>query len=150
MVAELHRQESGVGGLSYEEISAEALAVREPARYDRVTCMEMLEHVPDPASIVAACAALAAPGAHLFFSTISRTPKAYVFAILGAEYILKLLPRGTHDYEKFITPAELAGFCRAAGLQVADIIGMQYNLLSKQYRLGGPTDVNYLMHAVKP
>ncbi len=150
MVAELHRQESGVGGLSYEEISAEALAVREPARYDRVTCMEMLEHVPDPASIVAACAALAAPGAHLFFSTISRTPKAYVFAILGAEYILKLLPRGTHDYEKFVTPAELAGFCRAAGLQVADIIGMQYNLLSKQYRLGGPTDVNYLLHAVKP
>ncbi len=150
LVAELHRQESGVGGLSYEEISAEALAQREPARYDRVTCMEMLEHVPDPASIVASCAALAAPGAHLFFSTISRTPKAYVFAILGAEYILKLLPRGTHDYEKFVTPAELAGFCRAAGLQVADIIGMQYNLLSKQYRLGGPTDVNYLLHAVKP
>jgi 2-polyprenyl-6-hydroxyphenyl methylase/3-demethylubiquinone-9 3-methyltransferase len=150
MVAELHRQETGVAGLAYEQVSAEALAEREPARYDRVTCMEMLEHVPDPASIVASCAALAAPGAHLFFSTISRTPKAYVFAILGAEYLLKILPRGTHDYARFVTPGELAGFCRRAGLQVADITGMQYNPFTKHYRLGGPTDVNYLLHAVKP
>ncbi len=149
MVAELHRQESGVAGLDYESIAAEALAEREPGCYERVTCMEMLEHVPDPGSVVRACATLAASGAHVFFSTISRTPKAYLYAILGAEYVLKLLPRGTHDYERFITPAELSELCRAAGLEVQHLMGMQYNPFTERYRLGGTTDVNYLLHAVK-
>jgi 2-polyprenyl-6-hydroxyphenyl methylase / 3-demethylubiquinone-9 3-methyltransferase len=148
-VAELHRLESGVAGLEYQAISAEALADLEPGRYGMVTCMEMLEHVPDPASVVAACARLLAPGGSAFFSTISRNPKAYLFAIIGAEYVLGLLPRGTHDYAKFIRPAELAQCCRESGLEVAHLIGMLYNPITKAYRLGPDTSVNYIVHAVK-
>ena len=112
--------------------------------------MELLEHVPDPSSTVAACAQLAKPGASVFFSTISRNPKSYLHAVLGAEYILRLLPRGTHDYMKFIKPSELAAMCREAGLEVREVLGMSYNPLSKTYSLGSDTSVNYLMHAVKP
>ena len=147
-VAQLHRLESGVA-VDYERIAAEQLAQREPASFDVVTCMEMLEHVPEPASTVAACAALAKPGGHVFFSTINRNPKAYLFAIVGAEYVLRLLPKGTHDYAKFIKPAELARHARNAGLEVRDIIGMTYNPVTKVYSLGRDTDVNYLVHAVK-
>lgn len=111
--------------------------------------MELLEHVPDPASTVAACAALARPGGHLFFSTINRNPKSYLFAIIGAEYILRMLPRGTHDYARFIKPSELAQFCRAAGLEIRDITGMTYNPITKVYALGPDSDVNYIVHAVK-
>jgi 2-polyprenyl-6-hydroxyphenyl methylase/3-demethylubiquinone-9 3-methyltransferase len=149
MVAQLHRLESGVA-VDYEAVSAEALASREPAAYDLVTCLEMLEHVPDPASTVSACAALAAPGGHVFFSTISRNAKAYAYAVVGAEYLLNLLPKGTHDYGKFIRPSELARLCRQAGLEVRDITGLGYNALTKTYSLGPDTSVNYLMHAVRP
>jgi 2-polyprenyl-6-hydroxyphenyl methylase / 3-demethylubiquinone-9 3-methyltransferase len=148
-VAQLHQLESGVGNLDYEEIAAEAIALREPNSFDVVTCMEVLEHVPDPAQTVAACARLVRPNGHIFLSTINRNPKAYLFAILGAEYILRLLPRGTHDYAKFIKPSELALACRQAGLEVKTIIGMTYNPISKVYALGQDTDVNYLMHAVR-
>jgi 2-polyprenyl-6-hydroxyphenyl methylase/3-demethylubiquinone-9 3-methyltransferase len=147
-VAQLHRLESQVP-VDYERIAAETLAQREPGAYDVVTCMEMLEHVPDPASTVAACAALVKPGGHVFFSTINRNPKAYVFAIVGAEYVLRLLPRGTHDYARFIKPAELARHARTAGLEVHDLIGMTYNPVTRVYSLGRDTDVNYLIHAVK-
>ena len=148
-VAQLHQLESHVP-VEYEAIAAEALALREPHAFDAVTCMEMLEHVPDPKSTVAACAALAAPGGQVFFSTINRNPKSYLFAVLGAEYVLKLLPKGTHDYEKFIRPAELAGMCRAAGLQVLEILGMSYNPFTRAYSLGPDTSVNYLMRTEKP
>lgn len=148
-VADLHSLESGVA-VRYELISAEALAAREPARYDVVTCMEMLEHVPDPAAIVHACAALVKPGGHVFFSTINRNPKSYLFAVLGAEYILRLLPRGTHDYAKFITPAELAQFARNAGMEVHALKGMTYNPLTKIYSLNQDTDVNYLLACIRP
>ena len=147
-VAELHRLESGVK-VDYECISAEDLAARAPATFDVVTCMEMLEHVPDPASVVRACATLVKPGGHVFFSTINRNPKSYLFAVLGAEYILNLLPRGTHDYMKFIKPSELSRFCRAAGLEVRELTGMHYNPLTNRYWLERDTGVNYLMHAVK-
>ena len=147
-VAELHRLESGVE-VKYECISAEDLAGRAPATFDVVTCMEMLEHVPDPASVVRACATLVKPGGHVFFSTINRNPKSYLFAVLGAEYILNLLPRGTHDYMKFIKPSELSRFCRAAGLEVRELTGMHYNPLTNRYWLERDTGVNYLMHAVK-
>ena len=147
-VAELHRLESGVE-VQYECISAEDLAGRAPATFDVVTCMEMLEHVPDPASVVRACATLVKPGGHVFFSTINRNPKSYLFAVLGAEYILNLLPRGTHDYMKFIKPSELSRFCRAAGLEVRELTGMHYNPLTNRYWLERDTGVNYLMHAVK-
>ena len=147
-VAALHQLESKVN-VDYEKIPAEELAAREPGQYDIVTCMELLEHVPDPASTVAACAALAAPGGHLFFSTINRNPKSYLFAIIGAEYILRMLPRGTHDYARFIKPSELAQFCRAAGLEIRDITGMTYNPITKVYALGPDSDVNYIVHAVK-
>ena len=147
-VAELHRLESGVN-VDYECISAEDLAARAPATFDVVTCMEMLEHVPDPASVVRACATLVKPGGHVFFSTINRNPKSYLFAVLGAEYILNLLPRGTHDYMKFIKPSELSRFCRAAGLEVRELTGMHYNPLTNRYWLERDTGVNYLMHAVK-
>ena len=147
-VAELHRLESGVN-VQYECISAEDLAARAPASFDVVTCMEMLEHVPDPASVVRACATLVKPGGHVFFSTINRNPKSYLFAVLGAEYILNLLPRGTHDYMKFIKPSELSRFCRAAGLEVRELTGMHYNPLTNRYWLERDTGVNYLMHAVK-
>ncbi|WP_373379508.1 bifunctional 2-polyprenyl-6-hydroxyphenol methylase/3-demethylubiquinol 3-O-methyltransferase UbiG [Cupriavidus nantongensis] len=143
-VADLHSLESGVA-VTYEEIAAEALAAREPASVDVVTCMEMLEHVPDPASIVQACATLVRPGGHVFFSTINRNLKAYLLAIVGAEYVLNMLPRGTHDYEKFITPSELARFARQAGLDLVEMRGMTYNPLSQVYTLGQDTDVNYLM-----
>lgn len=148
-VARFHLIESGVS-VEYETVSAEDLAAREPGRYDVVTCMEMIEHVPNPASTVAACAALAKPGAHVFFSTINRNPKSYLFAVIGAEYILRLLPRGTHDYAKFIKPSELARYCRSAGLDVSEIIGMTYNPLTKIYALGHDTDVNYLVHTRRP
>jgi len=148
-VARLHLLESGLS-VEYEAVSAEDLAAREPGRYDVVTCMELLEHVPNPASTVAACAAMAKPGAHVFFSTLNRNPKSYLFAVIGAEYVLKLLPRGTHDYAKFIKPSELARYCRSAGLDVIEIIGMTYNPFSKIYALGHDTDVNYLVHARRP
>ncbi|MBI4292217.1 MAG: bifunctional 2-polyprenyl-6-hydroxyphenol methylase/3-demethylubiquinol 3-O-methyltransferase UbiG [Betaproteobacteria bacterium] len=148
-VARFHLLESGLS-VDYEAVSAEDLAAREPGRYDVVTCMELLEHVPNPESTVAACAALAKPGAQLFFSTINRNPKSYLFAVIGAEYVLKLLPRGTHDYAKFIKPSELARYCRGAGLDVSEIIGMTYNPFTKVYALGRDTDVNYLVHAQRP
>ncbi|WP_042884471.1 bifunctional 2-polyprenyl-6-hydroxyphenol methylase/3-demethylubiquinol 3-O-methyltransferase UbiG [Cupriavidus necator] len=143
-VADLHSLESGVV-VNYEEIAAEALAAREPASVDVVTCMEMLEHVPDPASIVRACATLVKPGGYVFFSTINRNLKAYLLAIVGAEYVLNMLPRGTHDYDKFITPSELARFARQAGLDLIEMRGMTYNPLSQVYSLNRDTDVNYMM-----
>jgi 2-polyprenyl-6-hydroxyphenyl methylase/3-demethylubiquinone-9 3-methyltransferase len=143
-VADLHSLESGVA-VNYEEIAAEALAAREPHSVDVVTCMEMLEHVPDPASIVQACAILVRPGGHVFVSTINRNLKAYLMAVVGAEYILQMLPRGTHDYEKFITPSEMARFARNAGLDLVEMRGMTYNPLSQIYSLSRDTDVNYMM-----
>lgn len=148
-VADLHSLESGVA-VRYELIAAEALAAREPGQYDIVTCMEMLEHVPDPAAIVQACATLVKPGGKVFFSTISRNPKAYLFAVLGAEYLLNLLPKGTHDYAKFITPAELARFVRQADMSVDGLKGMTYNPITKIYSLNQDTDVNYLMACTRP
>lgn len=147
-VARLHLLESGKK-VDYRMISAEELASQEPGTFDIVTCMEMLEHVPNPASTIAACATLAKPSGHVFFSTINRNPKAYVFAILGAEYILRMLPKGTHDYAKFIKPSELARWAKSVGLQPDELIGMAYNPLSKKYSLGNDTAVNYLMHTVK-
>ncbi len=143
-VADLHSLESGVP-VRYELIAAEALAEREAGQYDVVTCMEMLEHVPDPAAIVQACATLVKPGGQVFFSTLNRNPKSYLFAIIGAEYVLRMLPKGTHDYAKFIKPAELAQYCRNAGLQVDAMKGMGYNPLTKIYSLNSDTDVNYLV-----
>ncbi|WP_064572937.1 bifunctional 2-polyprenyl-6-hydroxyphenol methylase/3-demethylubiquinol 3-O-methyltransferase UbiG [Cupriavidus gilardii] len=143
-VADLHSLESGVA-VTYEEIAAEALAARMPASFDVVTCMEMLEHVPDPASIVRACATLVRPGGYVFFSTINRNLKAYLLAVLGAEYVLNMLPRGTHDYDKFIKPAELARFARQAGLDLIELRGMVYRPLSQVYELSRDTDVNYMM-----
>ena len=148
-VAKLHLLESGVS-VDYEYCAAEALAAREPGSYDVITCMEMLEHVPDPASTVRACAVLARPGARMFFSTVNRNPKAYLLAVIGAEYVLKLLPKGTHDYAKFVRPSELARYCREAGLEVREIIGMTYNPITRVFSLGRDTGVNYLLHAVKP
>lgn len=147
-VARLHLLESGLQ-VNYLAISAEEFAQSNPGSYDVVTCLEMLEHVPDPASTVRACAALLKPGGTALFSTINRNPKAYLFAVIGAEYILRMLPRGTHDYAKFIRPAELARYCRDAGFDVADITGMNYNPLTKTYSLGQITDVNYLMRATR-
>jgi len=147
-VAQLHLHESKLA-VDYEAISAEDLAERSPGAYDVVTCMELLEHVPDPASTVRACAQLARPGSHVFFSTINRNLKAYVLAVIGAEYVLKLLPKGTHDYAKFVKPSELARHCRDAGLDVREITGMSYNPLTRVYSLGSDTDVNYLLHCVR-
>ena len=143
-VAELHALESGAQ-VNYQAISAEALALTEPASFDVVTCMEMLEHVPDPASVVNACASLAKPGATLFFSTLNRNPKSYLFAIIGAEYVLRLLPKGTHDYRKFITPSELGHFVRDAGLEIIGIKGLSYNPITQIYSLTNDTTVNYLI-----
>lgn len=143
-VARLHLLESGQK-VDYRKISAEELADGMPDAFDIVTCLEMLEHVPDPASTIRACARLVRPGGRVFFSTISRNPKAYLFAVVGAEYVLNLLPRGTHDYTRFIRPAELARYCRDAGLAGEEVIGMTYNPFSKTYALGADTDVNYLM-----
>ncbi|MBM3349037.1 MAG: bifunctional 2-polyprenyl-6-hydroxyphenol methylase/3-demethylubiquinol 3-O-methyltransferase UbiG [Betaproteobacteria bacterium] len=148
-VAELHQLESGTS-VRYLTISAEDLAKEESQSYDVVTCMEMLEHVPDPSSVVQACAKLCKPGGHIFFSTLNRNPKSYLFAIIGAEYILQLLPKGTHQYEKFIKPSELAQFTRAAGLEVIELKGMTYNPITQIYRLGSNTDVNYMMATRKP
>ena len=149
-VARLHQLESGVE-VRYERIAAEDLAAREPGRYGLVTCMEMLEHVPDPDSTVRACAALAAPGGILVFSTINRNPKSFLFAIVGAEYVLRLLPRGTHSYEKFIRPSELAGAARRAGLDAVDTTGLLYNPITRTYRLDArDVDVNYMMAFRKP
>lgn len=148
-VADLHSLESGIP-VRYELISAEELAAREPERFDIVTCMEMLEHVPDPAAIVRACATLVRPGGHVFFSTINRNPKAYLFAVIGAEYLLRMLPKGTHDYNKFITPAELAQFIRNANMDVNSLKGMGYNPLTKMYSLNQNTDVNYLVACTRP
>jgi len=142
-VAKLHRLESGVS-VDYRLVAAETLAAESPAAFDVVTCMEMLEHVPDPAAIVAACATLAAPGGLVIFSTINRNPKSYLFAIVGAEYLLQLLPRGTHDWAKFLRPAELATFARRAGLDLTDLIGMTYNPFARSFRLESDTSVNYL------
>ncbi|MBS0335352.1 MAG: bifunctional 2-polyprenyl-6-hydroxyphenol methylase/3-demethylubiquinol 3-O-methyltransferase UbiG [Proteobacteria bacterium] len=147
-VAELHRLESRLP-VTYESVSAEDLAERSPAAFDVVTCMELLEHVPSPPSTIAACAKLLKPDGHAFFSTINRNPKAYLFAVIGAEYILKLLPKGTHDYARFIKPSELASACRAAGLRTAEYIGMTYNPLTERYSLGPNCDVNYIVHCVK-
>ena len=148
-VADLHSLESGVN-VRYKLIAAEAMAAEEAGQYDVVTCMEMLEHVPDPAAIVQACAALVKPGGHVFMSTLNRNPKAYLFAVLGAEYILRLLPKGTHDYDKFITPAELSQFARSAGLDVNSMRGMGYNPLTKIYSLNNDTSVNYLVACTRP
>ena len=148
-VARLHGLESGVA-VSYRLIAAEALALESPGRFGVVTCMEMLEHVPDPASIVGACATLAARGATVFFATINRNPKSYVQAILGAEYLLRLLPRGTHDWSRFIRPAELARFARRSGLEIAGMTGMTYNPLTRIYRLTPDTSVNYIAAFRKP
>jgi 2-polyprenyl-6-hydroxyphenyl methylase/3-demethylubiquinone-9 3-methyltransferase len=143
-VAELHALESGAQ-VNYQAISAESLALTESASFDVVTCMEMLEHVPDPASVVKACATLAKPGATLFFSTLNRNPKSYLFAIIGAEYLLRLLPKGTHDYRKFITPSELGHFVRDAGLEIIGIKGLSYNPITQIYSLTNDTTVNYLI-----
>lgn len=148
-VAKLHQLESKLD-IRYEKISAESLAIREPASFDIVTCLEMLEHVPDPEAIVKACAQLVKPGGHLFFSTINRNPKSYLFAIIGAEYVLKLLPAGTHDYAKFIKPSELSSWARQYGLDGGELIGMSYNPFSKRYFLQKNVDVNYLAHFTRP
>jgi 2-polyprenyl-6-hydroxyphenyl methylase/3-demethylubiquinone-9 3-methyltransferase len=147
-VAKLHLKESGVK-VDYRQTSAEDLAQESPRAFDAVTCMEMLEHVPDPASTVAACARLVKPGGQVFFSTINRTPKAWLFAIVGAEYVLKLLPRGTHEYPKFIRPSELERWARHAGLSVREFTGMHYNPLTRQYSLGPGVDVNYFAYSIR-
>ncbi|MHB9118722.1 MAG: bifunctional 2-polyprenyl-6-hydroxyphenol methylase/3-demethylubiquinol 3-O-methyltransferase UbiG [Burkholderiales bacterium] len=144
-VAKLHLYESGLK-IDYRLIPAEQMADENPHAFDIVTCMEMLEHVPDPASIVHACAQLVKPGGHVFFSTLNRNLKSYLFAVIGAEYLLKLLPRGTHEYGKFLKPSELSRYCRDAGLNVGDLSGMSYNPLAKTYSLGSDTRVNYLMY----
>jgi 2-polyprenyl-6-hydroxyphenyl methylase/3-demethylubiquinone-9 3-methyltransferase len=148
-VAKLHKLESGAS-VDYRFVAAEALAAESPAAWDVVTCMELLEHVPDPASMVAACAALARPGGTVVFSTISRNPKAYLLAIVGAEYVLGLLPKGTHDYAKFLKPSELSALARRAGLQPAGVIGMTYNPFTREFRLEADTGVNYLMAFRRP
>ncbi|MDF1642977.1 MAG: bifunctional 2-polyprenyl-6-hydroxyphenol methylase/3-demethylubiquinol 3-O-methyltransferase UbiG [Pseudomonadales bacterium] len=148
-VAELHKKESGFD-IEYRLTTIEELAEQEPENYDIIACMEMLEHVPDPSSIIKACSKALKPGGMIYFSTISRNPKAYLFAIVAAERVLKLLPKGTHDYEKLIKPSELARWARQADLQPKDISGMTYNPLTKRYRLSSDTSVNYLVHAHKP
>ncbi|MFL6648025.1 MAG: bifunctional 2-polyprenyl-6-hydroxyphenol methylase/3-demethylubiquinol 3-O-methyltransferase UbiG [Sulfurifustis sp.] len=144
-VAQLHLLESG-REVDYRRVSAEDLARERPAAYDVVTCMELLEHVPEPASTVAACATLVKPGGHVFFSTINRNLKSWLFAIVGAEYVLNLLPRGTHEYLKFIRPSELERMCRPRGLRFVDLTGMHYNPLTRRYTLGPGVDVNYIAY----
>jgi len=145
-VAKLHLLESGQK-VDYRKISVERLAEEMPGAFDAVTCLEMLEHVPDPASIVSACARLVKPGGQVFFSTINRNPKAYLFAVIGAEYLLQMLPKGTHDFSRFIKPSELTRWCKQAGLEPDELIGMTYNPLTKRYALGNDTGVNYLIRA---
>jgi 2-polyprenyl-6-hydroxyphenyl methylase / 3-demethylubiquinone-9 3-methyltransferase len=149
-VAQLHAMEAGTSSIEYREVAAEALALEMPGQFDVVTCMEMLEHVPDPASIVTACATLAKPGGWVFFSTLNRNAKAFLFAIVGAEHVLKLLPKGTHDYARFIRPSELAQWCRAANLELTGTRGMEYNPLNRRYKLSSDTSVNYLIACRKP
>ena len=144
-VAQLHALEAQTQGVRYREVSAETLAAEQPESFDVVTCMEMLEHVPDPSSVVRACAALVKPGGHVFFSTINRNAKAFVFAIVGAEYILNLLPRGTHEFAKFIKPSELAAYAHAAGLDLEHTRGMEYNPITRHYWLSANTSVNYML-----
>ena len=144
-VAKLHLKESGLK-VDYRHVSAEDLAREQPEAFDVVTCMEMLEHVPDPASTIAACAKLVKPGGQVFFSTINRNPKSWLFAIVGAEYVLNLLPKGTHEYMKFIKPSELEGWARHAGLTMRELIGMHYNPLTREYRLGRGVDGNYIAY----
>lgn len=143
-IARLHLLESGYQ-VDYRQISAEAMAEAAPGEFDVITCLEMLEHVPDPASIIAACAKLIRPGGDIFLSTINRNPKSYLHAVIGAEYILKLLPRGTHHYEKFLRPSELGRYCRQSGLHIIEILGISYNPLTRSYSLSSDTSVNYLM-----
>lgn len=147
-VAQLHKLESGAA-VDYRLVSVEELAEERPESFDVVTCMEMLEHVPDPSAIVGACTRLVKPGGQVFFSTLNRNPKSYLLAVIGAEYVLNMLPKGTHDYRKFIKPSELSAWCRQAGLDVAGMTGMSYNPLSKRYWLDSDVSVNYILHATK-
>ena len=149
-VAQLHALETQTPNVNYREVSAEALAAEAPAQFDVVTCMEMLEHVPDPASIVKACAALVKPGGWVFFSTLNRNPKSFLFAIIGAEYVLNLLPKGTHEFAKFIKPSELAAHCRSAGLTLNATKGLQYNPITRRYWLDANTRVNYMIATQRP
>lgn len=149
-VAQLHALEVQTPNVQYREISAEELAAQQPASFDVVTCMEMLEHVPDPGSVVRACATLVKPGGRVFFSTLNRNPKSFLFAIVGAEYVLRLLPRGTHEYAKMIRPSELARYCREAGLELQHTRGMEYNPLTRRYWLSSDTSVNYLFATQRP
>ncbi len=144
-VARLHALEAGLN-IDYQQVTAEQKAQTSASEFDMVTCMEMLEHVPDPVSVIRACAQLVKPGGDVFFSTLNRHPKAYLYAVVGAEYLLKMLPKGTHDYKRFIRPSEMASWCRQAGLEVSDIRGMSYNPLTKRFSLGADVKVNYLMH----
>lgn len=144
-VARLHQLESGVE-VDYQQCTAEEIAEQRPGQFDVVTCLEMLEHVPDPSSVIRACATLVKPGGHVFFSTINRNPKSFAFAIVGAEYLLRMLPRGTHEYAKFIRPAELGKWAREAGLDMQDITGLTYNPLLRHYKLASDVDVNYMVH----
>lgn len=148
-VAKLHKLESGVD-ITYIHSTAESMAEQHPESFDIVTCLEMLEHVPDPASVIQACARLAKPGGHIYFSTINRNPKSFLFAIVGAEYVLNLLPKGTHEYKKLIRPSELSAWSRDARLSVEEVTGMTYNPFLKRYKLGRDATVNYLIHTKKP
>jgi 2-polyprenyl-6-hydroxyphenyl methylase/3-demethylubiquinone-9 3-methyltransferase len=148
-VARLHQHETGVQ-VDYQRTTAEQLAEQNPHNFDVCTCLEMLEHVPDPASVIEACAKLVKPGGQLFFSTINRNPKSYLFAIIGAEYVLRMLPKGTHDFRKFIRPSELERWARSAGLALKELTGMSFNPLTQQYKLGNDVDVNYLAWFEKP
>lgn len=149
-VARLHALDAQTPDIEYREVSAEALAAELPGQFDTVTCMEMLEHVPDPASVVKACADLVKPGGWVFFSTINRNAKSFMFAIVGAEYVLKLLPRGTHEYAKMIRPSELASYCRTAGLDLRHTRGMEHNPLTQRFWLSADTSVNYMFALQKP
>jgi len=149
-VAQLHALEAGTQGVQYREISAEDLAAEQAAKFDVVTCMEMLEHVPDPSAIVKACAKLVKPGGWVFFSTLNRNPKSFLFAVIGAEYVLNLLPRGTHEYARMIKPSELADWVRAQGLDIMQMKGLSYNPFTRNYSMGSDTDVNYLMATQMP
>jgi 2-polyprenyl-6-hydroxyphenyl methylase/3-demethylubiquinone-9 3-methyltransferase len=148
-VASLHLHESGLD-IDYQKSTAEDFAEQHPEQYDIITCLEMLEHVPDPSSVISACAKLVKPGGQLFFSTINRNPKAYLLAIIAGEHLLRMLPKGTHEYDKFIKPSELAACLRKAQLQMHNISGMTFNPITKNYRIGNDVDVNYLMHASRP
>ncbi len=149
-VAQLHALEAQTPNVQYREVAVEALAAEQPASFDVVTCMEMLEHVPDPASVVKACATLVKPGGSVYFSTLNRNIKAYLMAVIGAEYIMKLLPRGTHDYEKFITPSEFSRMVRQSGLMLSNASGIHYNPLSKEYSLARDASVNYMVETIRP